>query len=378
MAINSTRNPAEHDERRRVWDRSFSTQALRSYEQRVDKYAVLLDRRIEELSIKEASVNVSEWFHWFSFDVMGDLTFAKSFRMLENGEAHPLTEMLRKSLAMIGLLSPAPWMLRLGIDIFPYHPVVRQWMEWIKYAKALARECEKMSADRCDISSRLIEASTKNSIPEADQWHWIDGDSTAATIAGSDTVAATLVFVFYFLATLPQEQTKLREELRGIDVFDRKSLQLLPHLNGVINETLRLRPPVPTHGSRDTPPEGMMIAGRYIPGGTTLYAPRWTIGRLPRYFPRPNDFVAERWYSQPELIRDKRGYQPFCLGRYSCAGKQLALSELRVVIALLASRYEVRLAPDDDGTKVLGEMTDRFTVLPGPLKLAFTRSPVEP
>ena len=69
------------------------------------------------------------------------------------------------------------------------------------------------------------------------------------------------------------------KELEGVDVFDRRKLHSLPHLNGVINETLRLYPPVPMHGSRETPPEGITIAGQFIPGGTTLFAPRYTIHR---------------------------------------------------------------------------------------------------
>ena len=50
-------------------------------------------------------------------------------------------------------------------------------------------------------------------------------------------------------------------------------------MNGAINEVLRLHPSVPTGGYREAPPEGLEIAGTWIPGKTTIVAPRYTMGR---------------------------------------------------------------------------------------------------
>lgn len=73
---------------------------------------------------------------------------------------------------------------------------------------------------------------------------------------------------------------KLQEELNSIDsIDDLKALQTLPHLNGLINETLRLHPAVPTGGLRETPPEGIMISGRFVPGNTVICAPRYSLAR---------------------------------------------------------------------------------------------------
>lgn len=95
----------------------------------------------------------------------------------------------------------------------------------------------------------------------------------------SDTVAPTLVFLFYELALNPEKAEKLYEELRDSDIHDMKILKNLPYLNAVIKETLRLHPAVPTGGYRDTPPGGMTIGGIFIPGNTTIVAPRYIAGR---------------------------------------------------------------------------------------------------
>ena len=56
-------------------------------------------------------------------------------------------------------------------------------------------------------------------------------------------------------------------------------IQKLDHLNAVINEALRLHPPVPTALQRLTPPEGINIGGTFIPGNMTVWCPQYVIGR---------------------------------------------------------------------------------------------------
>lgn len=109
--------------------------------------------------------------------------------------------------------------------------------------------------------------------------HTLYGDAIALVIAGSDTVAFTLVYVFYYLCIHPSHVEKLRKEQEGVDLSDFRQLQALPHLNGVINEVLRLHPAVPTGGFRETPPEGAYIGDKWVPGYTLICAPRWTLGR---------------------------------------------------------------------------------------------------
>jgi len=62
---------------------------------------------------------------------------------------------------------------------------------------------------------------------------------------------------------------------------------------------------------------------------------------------------------------------PPLLGRYTCIGKNLALSEIRVVTSLLVSKYHIRFASNDDGSRVERDMKDQFTAAPGQLDLMF-------
>lgn len=99
----------------------------------------------------------------------------------------------------------------------------------------------------------------------------------------SDTTATTLTSLFFYLAQKPEHVSLLREELAshvaGNKGMPHQGLQYLEHLSAVINETLRLHPPVGTALQRLTPPEGLYIEDTYIPGRTTVWCPQFVIGR---------------------------------------------------------------------------------------------------
>ena len=89
-----------------------------------------------------------------------------------------------------------------------------------------------------------------------------------------------MIYLFYRLAQHPEHMKSLQKELDSIDsVKDLRVLQALPHLNSLISETLRLHPAVPTGGLRETPPEGITISGRFVPGNTVICAPRYSLAR---------------------------------------------------------------------------------------------------
>jgi cytochrome P450 len=72
------------------------------------------------------------------------------------------------------------------------------------------------------------------------------------------------------------------------------------------------------------------------------------------------------------LVIDKSAWFPFINGRYACIGKQLALSELRVVVAKLVLEFDIDFAPGEDGTTLLEDSRDVFTVTCAKLNLTFT------
>jgi len=202
-------------------------------------------------------------------------------------------------------------------------------------------------------------------------------EAKLAIIAGADTNAITVSNVCYLLCCHPTHQVKLYNELSDLPSLDGViSDQFLvnkPCLTGIINEALRLYPPVPSGLQRLTPPQGAIIAGRYIPGNMNVTTPTYSLQRDSRAFVQPNEFIPERWSSQPELILRKDAFVPFGYGAYSCAGKPLAMLQLRMVVAMIFKRFSVSFAPGNEAAcrYFIENQADCFTLHLEPLPLFF-------
>jgi len=98
-----------------------------------------------------------------------------------------------------------------------------------------------------------------------------------------------MAYLFFHLALEPVQVQKLREELRPLTRGDwsDKDIAHAPHLNGAINESLRLHPPVPSGVDRLAPREGMLIGDVFIPGRTNYLMPQFVMGRGEQHHQMP-------------------------------------------------------------------------------------------
>jgi tryprostatin B 6-hydroxylase len=112
----SCREKLAHDKRRRVWSPAFSDKALQGYAQRTKIYDNQLVSRIDVAAASGEPMNMSKWFNYYSFDVMGDLAFGKPFHMLENDEEHWAVTLMNAGLEALAFLFPI-WLFRVLISI---------------------------------------------------------------------------------------------------------------------------------------------------------------------------------------------------------------------------------------------------------------------
>lgn len=112
---------------------------------------------------------------------------------------------------------------------------------------------------------------------------YLQADTRLLIVAGSDTISATLVYMFYHLAQNPSIASKARGELEAHcnddGSFNHREAIRNEYINGVINEALRMHPPVPSNLQRLTPPEGLKVGKTFIPGDTNVLCPQYTLGR---------------------------------------------------------------------------------------------------
>ena len=104
--------------------------ALKTYEKQVKTYSIQLEQAITQNVGEEISIN--QYFYWFSFDVMGQFAFSKSFGMLKNQHWHYSIQMLRSGLALVGPFTPVPWLVRIAFDI-PVLRIVRDFQAMVAW-----------------------------------------------------------------------------------------------------------------------------------------------------------------------------------------------------------------------------------------------------
>ncbi|KAI0450353.1 cytochrome P450 [Xylaria acuta] len=371
ISLQSTRDSSIHGQRRRVWSAAFGDKNLGAYEKRMESYRALLIQAIEKSG--SHPMDMAKWFNLYSFDVMGDLAFGTSFQMLETSKEHHAIKLLNSGLEGLSYKLPM-WFFRIMVSI---PSLTRDWWGFIEYCISQLENRMKSKPDTADIMSALLKSTEDHALTKLERT-LLEGDSQLIVVAGSDTTSTVLTTVFRFLAQYPHHVGLLRAELDGLmrtelGNYAHTDLANLPHLNGVINESMRLFPPVATAIPRLTPPDGLTIDGTFVPGNVTVFCPQYVLGRDPECYAYPDDFIPERWHSRPELLQDASGFAPFSAGHYGCIGRPLALLNIRATICRIISDYDIQSTAREIFTEYDEGMTEHFTLAPSQLKLSFTK-----
>ncbi len=165
--------------------------------------------------------------------------------------------------------------------------------------------------------------------------------------AGHETTAVTLTWAFYALSQNPEVEAKLHQELDTVLSGRRPTFEDLPKLTyteKVIKETMRLYPPAWSVTREPIVP--VRLADKYdVKKGEVLMVNIYGIHRDERYFPDAQRFNPERWTPENEKKMHRYQYLPFGAGPRICIGNTFAMMEARLVLATLAQRFRLTLAP---------------------------------
>lgn len=175
-------------------------------------------------------------------------------------------------------------------------------------------------------------------------------------LASHETTAVTLAWAWHLLAQHSEVADRLRHEVSTVLGGKAPTLAHLPRLQltrRVIDETLRLYPPVPAI-SRETE-----IRGYAIPAKTGVMLSPYVTHRHPALWRDPERFDPERFTPEQCAARPRFAYFPFSGGPRLCIGNEFALMEATILLAMIAQRYRVESVP---GHAVQHEM--RVTLRP--------------
>ncbi|KAH7090787.1 cytochrome P450 67 [Paraphoma chrysanthemicola] len=374
--LNGIRDPAKYRPRRRAWDRGMSMKALSSYQPRIKAQA---DELIQQLRIRQSQpVDVSKWSMFFSFDTMGEVGFGRDFGNMKSGEEHPGIQQMHGHLWMLGVIQAVPWLATLLSGIPEADRGIQGFHKVCNGVLAEKQKLYKPDQEPEDVVSWFLKAVHEKDPSASPTALSLADDNRAFIVAGSDTTANTLANALFYLAKNEQVQHKLRSQLdevasRNDNEWTYSKVKEVFYIDDIINETLRLKPPVMQGMPRETPSQGVHIAGNYVPGHVIASVPIILIQRDPRYWKQANDFIPERFGERrKEMGTDDSPWIPFQIGMHGCAGRNLAYMTLRIALSAIVQNFDITFAPGETGTKFDGDFLASFMMVLRPLNLVFT------
>ncbi|KAL5339825.1 cytochrome P450 [Aspergillus crustosus] len=327
----STTDPAFHAAHRRLLATAISDSSLTAFESIIaERIRLTVDKMTGELRSRGA-IDIFKWWLFMATDIIGELSFGESFRMLESGDKNQYALDLERTSSLAPIRTTFPSLVRLAGRI-PL-PLFRSVSDAGKRVGLYAQQ----SVDRYH---RLIEKSGSDTKPTLFTKLYnagkdglsnteIRNEAQAYIVAGSDTTAITLTYLVYAVCQNENIRDRLVEEVNSLPKdFSDRLIRDLPYLNQVINETLRLHTAVPSGLPRAVPPEGATFLGFQLPGGVTVATQSYSVHRKDDIFEDPYSFDPGRWETPTKEMKD--AFIPFGRGSRVCIGLHLARMELRL------------------------------------------------
>lgn len=265
-------NDADHSRIRRLLAHAFSDKALHEQQVMLQEYVGLLIHSLRTQAQANNTIYISDWFNYVTFDIIGELCFGESFDCLRSAAYHPWISILFyyfKSAALVtstlllpGMTTALPWAM-------PKKAIQRR-VDHFNTTKAKVHQRLEGGENKPDFMTYVLRHNDEKgmTIPE------IEATFTILATAGAETTATALTGMINHLAkdhtTLARLTTEIRTTYSTEDQMTMGSLAKMSYLNAVIEEGLRMCPPVPTGSPRVVPAGGETVCGHWVPAGVGL------------------------------------------------------------------------------------------------------------
>jgi cytochrome P450 len=203
----------------------------------------------------------------------------------------------------------------------------------------------RSASDESPVIGQLLDARDDDGQPLSEDA--LRNEVAVLFMAGHETTANTMAWVWFLLSQCPDVESRLHAEIDGVlhgKLPTLADMRHLPYTQAVIEETMRIYPPVPILPREALEEEE--FNGIRIPKGSLLFVVPWLLHRHRKLWDRPDHFVPERFLPDSKEPISKYAYVPFSIGPRVCAGMSFGLTEAMLSLATLAQRFTLRLRHD--------------------------------
>ncbi|KAJ5242924.1 uncharacterized protein N7469_001251 [Penicillium citrinum] len=339
-----------HARLRKAMNPAFSPRALALQEPILQKNVDLFLHQLQKHATQGQQLDLRLWYNYITFDLIGDLAFGESFGCLEASSYHEWVQFVVDYFYIATLLQVVHRFRPLNKLLATLIPssLIKQKEDHGKLTAEKVKRRMKRRIDRLDFVHPLIEARDSGIITNDE----VEQQASILILAGGETSSIALTSATYLLLQHPGKMDKLVNELHAnfqhehdIDV---SSISKLVYLQAVIQETLRLFPPITNGFPRETNASGAVIDGLLIPEKTVVNVSHWSAYHSESNFTRPAEFLPERWLGvDAQFNKDAKDvFQPFSVGPQSCIGKKFAFDNMKLILARTLWRFDIEISPD--------------------------------
>jgi len=354
---------------------TFSTGKLKQMTAQINRCARQCLRLMLDHCSDHRSMEVKEFAGCYTMDVIASTAFGLDLNTKEDHN-NQFAVMARKAFnfkrfnpaIMISFFFPVLSPLLKWLDISLFDKDVVQFFADV--TEQTLRERDNSEGDRVDFLTLMKRAhqddhsvdrdeliESEGNILLSKQQRGMSHDEVVAQgllffLAGYETTASAISFLAYSLATNPDCQDKLRQEIAQVmaekdDDVDvtHEDLQKTPYLEMCINETLRMYPSV-LRLDRVAAHDTVVGGGIKVPAGGLVSVPIWLLHRNPQYYPNPEKFIPERFSAEEKNSRSPLCFLPFGAGPRNCLAMRLAMLEVKVVMLHILRHHRFVTTPD--------------------------------
>lgn len=362
---------------RRLTMQGLNAEYLRQYFDTIVRITNRLHERWTRLTAGGAAdIDVQGETTRYTLDVTANLSLGYDLNSLEKDD-DPLQAALATLFPMIG---------RRLIAVFPYWRYVR-----LPADRRLDRALAAINLTIQEVIDAARKRRAGATTPPADILEAIlaapdDGDPFTDTelrgsvltlmLAGQETTASTMSWMVNCLIEHPDVQDRIHDEVTsvlGTDqvVPDYAGAARLPYLTAVVNETLRVRPITPLNYNESN--VDTTLAGVTVPRGTTVFLLMNYLAQKDEHFTSAAEFDPDRWLRDRSagdgFTHDHKVFAPFGAGPRFCPGRNLAMLEATMAMAMAVRAFEFTRPPD----AAPPGREEAFTVQPVGLTARLTR-----
>ncbi|KAI5369151.1 putative cytochrome P450 [Septoria linicola] len=318
---------------RKLLSHTFADKTLKDLEPLLKSWVEKMRTKLEERMDAVEKVDILKYYNCTTFDIMGDLSFSEGLDMLENGEY-------------------SSWVktIFLGINIdsrIRACKMINWFTEW--FVNNFIMSNAKVRVKIYEHHNYSILEKSKG--PDGLSIKEHHSNASTFMVAGTETTATALSGVTYHLLRNPEYLQKLTQEIRGShsrsEDITMESLQPLKYLHAVLQEGLRMYPPVPSMLPRRVPKGGAIVCDEFLPKGTSIGVHHLSTYRSEDSFKDPYKFAPERWLGDEKYKDDHLdSLELFSVGPRNCIGKNLAWHEMRLILATTLFNFDLKLCEE--------------------------------